>query len=198
MIKDWLLRLPHQARVLLMGLLSLASLIMLLLAFSAGSAFFAAWARVDYAEPRIARLLGYEAVEEELAAAAAAARDALDQYAFTQGSDVSRQGAQLQQVLRAFAAEAGLSVIGSQFVLQTEMEGKVPEGFETLGVDLTLTGPPVALDTFLRDVADFEPALKVTALELQQPRRRRTSSGVELSEDINIKTQVMALMLGVD
>ena len=193
MIKDWILRLPDEARLLVVLAASLAALVALFLFISAGSVFITAWSRVEFAEPRISRLLGYEAVEEDLVSAVREAEDVLSEYAFSEEIDASRRGAELQQALRAFAGEAGLSVIGSQFVRQADSDFAVPEGFEALGVDLTMNGPHAALDTFLRDVSEYEPGLKVMSLELQQPRRKRTPAGAKVAEDVNIKANVVAL-----
>ena len=193
MIKDWIFGLPNEARLLVISAASLTAFVALFLLISAGSALITAWSQIEFAEPRISRLLGYESVEADLVSAAREAEEVLNEYAFSDKIDASRRGAELQQALRSFAGEAGLSVIGSQFVRQADSDFAVPDGFETLGVDLTMNGAPAALDTFLRDVSEYEPGLTVASLELQQPRRKRTAAGAKIAEDINIKAKVIAL-----
>ena len=195
MIKHWMLGLPRESRHIAIVAMLLSVILAVTFLTVTVSDFISAWKRIDNAEPRIARLLGYEAVEDDLEGAEDDSRQRLGQFSFTGTTDISRQGARLQQTLRAFASEAGLTVIGSQFVREVESDLNVSDQFALLGVDLTMNGPPLALDTFLRDVYDHEPALKVSSLSLQQPRRSRTPSGSEASEDINIRVNVAALML---
>ena len=195
MIRDWFARLPGEAKSASLAAASVFSMVALLLFINWVATLVSAWTRIDHAEPRIGRLLGYEAMADELRGASTLTSELLNKVVYLDGTDASQTGATLQQVLRSFASDAGLSVVGSQFVREIDTDIAVPDGFEVLGVDLTMSGPPLGLDTFLRDVYTFEPTLKVISLELQQRRGSRTPAGVQQTEDINIKAKVAALMV---
>jgi hypothetical protein len=122
-------------------------------------------------EPRIARLLGYEAVAEELARAVEDAEDQLSGVAFV-GEDVNQAGARLQQTLRNYAENSGLTVVGSRLEMSEPNQTDLAD-FVRLAVELRLEGPPIALDAFLLDISTHRPQLSAHSLEIQKPAARR-------------------------
>ena len=150
---------------------------------------------VERHEPRIARLLGYEQAAPRLTEASLRAEQALGQLVFP-ASAGEQAGAQLQQVLRRYAEQAGLQVTGSQLVKdETDSEEGQDPLFEKLGVELSLVGRPMALDAFLISVASHGPTLATAFLELQKPRQqraRRNAPGID-PELLNVRLKVLAL-----
>ncbi len=194
--KNWITRLPRQARWLVLGSGSLLLLCALLVLLKISVMLFSGLSQIGSTTPRIARLLGYEEASQEIGAAAEASKASLRTFAFDESVDADQRGAELQKALRQFASEAGLSIIGSQFLREVESAAPPSEAFITLGVDLTMNGPPMGLDVFLTEVYNYEPALKVVSLDLQQPRRQQRGSVPGVNEDsVNIRTQIVALMV---
>ena len=195
-LKNWVARLPQQARWLVLSSGSLLLLCVLLVLLQISVTLFSGLSQITNTKPRIAKLLGYEEASQEIRAAAEASNAALSIFAFDDSVDADQRGAELQKALRRFASEAGLSIIGSQFVREVDSVEPPSDAFITLGVDLTMNGPPLGLDVFLTEVYNFEPALKVVSLDLQQPRRQQRGSVPGVNEDgVNIRTQIVALMV---
>ena len=195
-LKNWVARLPQQARWLVLSSGSLLLLCVLLVLMQISVTLFSGLSQITNTKPRIAKLLGYEEASQEIRAAAEASNAALSIFAFDDSVDADQRGAELQKALRRFASEAGLSIIGSQFVREVDSVEPPSDAFITLGVDLTMNGPPLGLDVFLTEVYNFEPALKVVSLDLQQPRRQQRGSVPGVNEDgVNIRTQIVALMV---
>lgn len=195
---SWLSHLPKQARILVLLAASMTMLVVLVLLVRITVVLADGVGRISSTEPRIARLLGYELAAQELQVAANKSRTTLANFAFDASVSSSQRGAELQRALRGFASDAGLNIVGSQFL--TEVDASLPESdtFTALGVDLTMAGPPIALDEFLTQVYEYRPALKVVSLDIQQPRRqqRSRSGGVVSNLDgINIRAQIVGLMV---
>ena len=107
--------------------------------------------------------------------------------------------ARLQQALRGFAENAGLTVRGSQLMSVADQSAS-PEGFLILTVELRMSGMPSALDEFLGDVYAHNPLLKVAELNMVKVRDRRTSRRRDqpqstVTQDLDINIQVSALMV---
>lgn len=146
-------------------------------------------------EPRIGRLIGYEASAESLSASRAGAENALASLAFVREADASSVGAELQQVLRAYASQAGLTVSGSQLELEDDIDDE--QRFTRMIVSLTLEGPPIALDTFLSSLYRHSPALLVSDLDLRSmPPRRRGGKTDHDPERLSVTTKVAAVRVG--
>jgi hypothetical protein len=198
-LKAWLLALPREARGAVVGLAAIMATILLVLAANIWSSASASWSEIAKNEPRIARLKGYQAFQPAIEEAASEAKVILSELAFTASSDESQTGAQLQQLLRGFAEEAGLTVRGSQLISGVEEE-ETPEGFVQLRVDLRMRGLPVALSLFLRDVYDHSPRLKVSEMDVIKVRdrrstRRRDQPQTPVEQDLDLSVQVTALMV---
>ncbi len=147
-------------------------------------------------EPRIARMLGYEATARELQTSAREFSRALETLAYPEADDANTAGARLQQTLRGFAEESGLIVVGSQLAIispeDSDDQGGADGLFDQLAVDLSLDGPPLALDAFLLAVSQHTPALATVSIDIQRKRRSRRD-GKETLEFLTIRLRVVAL-----
>lgn len=199
--KTWLRELPREAWTAVVGVLILSAFLLLLLITSVWSSLFESWSEIAENEPRIARLRGYQLFQSSILEAASEAKVLLDELAFAAVADQSQTGAQLQQLLRGFAEDAGLTVRGSQ-LLPAAQQATTPEGFAQLTVELQMRGLPLALNLFLRDVYEHSPRLKVTELDVVKVRDRRSSRRRDQTErlevqDLDLSIQVAALMVSI-
>ena len=174
-LAEWLSRLPSEARVLALVLLGLYGAVMAISSFLLVLAASASWSEISNIEPKIARMKGYQLVMPEMSESLSNTTLMLDELAFNAAGDGSKVGAELQQVLRGYAEEAGLTVSGSQLVKQSNSDDR-PDGFLALTVDLRVSGAPESLDQFLRDVYESTPVLTVSSLNAIKLKRRRTRS----------------------
>jgi len=197
-VKVWLFGLPREARrvVLAAGAAGLA--LVVVFCFYSWSAAYQSWREIDRSAPRIARLKGYELARDDIDKAASAVEVALAELAFSDDSDETQVGARLQQILRGFAEETGLTVGGSQLVPSREGD-EAPEGFTLMRVQLSMTGLPDALSAFLGEVYQHSPVLDVTRLNVVQVkgrsnRRSREASPEEL-QTLRLDVHVSALLV---
>jgi len=197
-VKVWLFGLPREARrvVLAAGAAGLA--LVVVFCFYSWSAAYQSWREIDRSAPRIARLKGYELARDDIDTAAAAAELALAELAFSDDSDETQVGARLQQILRGFAEETGLTVGGSQLLPSREGD-EAPEGFTLMRVQLNMTGLPDALSAFLREVYQHSPVLDVTRLNVGQDKQRNNRRSKEASPDelqtLRLDVHVSALLV---
>ena len=199
--KTWLRELPREAWTAVVGVLILSAFLFLLLITSVWSSLFESWSEIAKNEPRIARLRGYQLFQSSILESASEAKVLLDELASAAVADQSQTGAQLQQLLRGFAEDAGLTVRGSQ-LLPAAQQATTPEGFAQLTVELQMRGLPLALNLFLRDVYEHSPRLKVTELDVVKVRDRRSSRRRDQTErlevqDLDLSIQVAALMVSI-
>ena len=198
-MKVWFDRLPLEARWVI-GV-ALASVSALILAFLVEVMTMLAESLQERGrhEPRIARMLGYEATARELQASAREFSRALETLAYPEADDANTAGARLQQTLRGFAEESGLIVVGSQLAISSPEDSEDDGGdglFDQLAVDLSLDGPPLALDAFLVAVSQHAPALATVSIDIQRKRRSRRE-GNETLEFLTIRLRVVALRVAV-
>lgn len=194
LVKLWLLSLPREARALLLAISAAFTLLFFTWATALGSSAINSAREIGRVEPQIARLMGYERVEDEF-------ERALEQSALTlralsyPRTEGSQAGAKLQQSLRGFAEDAGLIVNGSQLLVAEDLSDTEEEAFELLSVDLSLQGMPSALDAFLDEVRLNTPRLAVSKLDLVKPRRPRQRRGepVHNPEILNVRMTVVGL-----
>ena len=194
LVKLWLLSLPREARALLLTISAAFTLLFFAWATALGSSAMNSAREIGRVEPQIARLMGYERVEDEF-------ERALEQSALTlralsyPRTEGSQAGAKLQQSLRGFAEDAGLTVNGSQLLVAEDLSDTEEEAFELLSVDLSLQGMPSALDAFLDEVRLNTPRLAVSKLDLVKPRRPRQRRGepVHNPEILNVRMTVVGL-----
>ena len=198
-MKVWFDRLPMEARWVI-GV-ALASVSALILAFLVEVMTMLAESLQERGrhEPRIARMLGYEATARELQTSAREFSRALETLAYPEADDANTAGARLQQTLRGFAEESGLIVVGSQLAIISPEDSEDDGGdglFDQLAVDLSLDGPPLALDAFLVAVSQHAPALATVSIDIQRKRRSRRE-GNETLEFLTIRLRVVALRVAV-
>ena len=181
--KAWLFDLPREARRVVMAAGAAGLTLVCLFCFYSWSAAYQSWREVDRTAPRIARLKGYELARDEINKATGAVELALAELAFSDDIDETQVGARLQQILRGFAEDSGLTVGGSQ-LLPSRDGDEAPEGFALMRVQLNMTGLPDALSSFLREVYQHSPVLDITRLNVGQdkPRNNRRSEEASPSE----------------
>ena len=198
-LKRWVTHLPREARVVVLGLGTVLGLVVLFMISNIWASATQSWSEISRSEPRIARLKGYQASRPAMRQAMSEASVILKQMSFDSGDDESQTGARLQQALRGFAENAGLTVRGSQLMSVAD-QSESPEGFLILTVELRMRGMPSALDEFLADVYAHNPLLKVAELNMVKVRDRRTSRRRDqpqstVTQDLDINIQVSALMV---
>ena len=197
--KHWFLSLPRNARHT--TLIGSAVLLLLLVStvVSALSITLSQAREVARAEPTIARLLGYQASVSELEETLDSVNAQLEELAYTDQAGTSMAGAELQQVLRNFAEDAGATVSGSKLsagsfsVSGDTVEPDAEPVFEELIVDLSLDAQPMALDTFLNAVAGHRPRLTVRMLEIQKRRPSPRQKNRGEPNALNIRASIVAL-----
>lgn len=198
-LKRWVTHLPREARVVVLGLGTVLGLLVLFMISNIWASATQSWSEISRSEPRIARLKGYQASRPAMRQAMSEASVILKQMSFDSGDDESQTGARLQQALRGFAENAGLTVRGSQLMSVAD-QSESPEGFLILTVELRMRGMPSALDEFLGDVYAHNPLLKVAEVNMVKVRDRRTSRRRDqpqttVTQDLDINIQVSALMV---
>ena len=198
-LKRWVTHLPREARVVVLGLGTVLGLLVLFMISNIWASATQSWSEISRSEPRIARLKGYQASRPAMRQAMSEASVILKRMSFDSGDDESQTGARLQQALRGFAENAGLTVRGSQLMSVAD-QSESPEGFLILTVELRMRGMPSALDEFLADVYAHNPLLKVAELNMVKVRDRRTSRRRDqpqstVTQDLDINIQVSALMV---
>ena len=197
-VKSWLSVLPREARGLVIAGATVLSALAVAFFFYSSSAAFQSWKEIDRSAPRIARLEGYELARDDIEVAASAVEVALQELAFSGDSDETQVGARLQQILRGFAEESGLTVGGSQLLPSRESD-ETPEGFALMSVQLNMTGLPKALIEFLREVYQHSPVLDVTKLNVGQDRPRNNRRKKEATPDelqtLRLNVHVSALLV---
>jgi len=197
-VKSWLSVLPREARGLVIAGATVLSALAVAFFFYSSSAAFQSWKEIDRSAPRIARLEGYELARDDIEVATSAVEVALQELAFSDDDDATQVGARLQQILRGFAEESGLTVGGSQLLPSRESDN-TPEGFALMSVQLNMTGLPEALIDFLREVYAHSPVLDVTKLNLGQDRPRNNRRKKETTPDelqtLRLEVHVSALLV---
>lgn len=196
--KAWLLRLPNEARNLVIAAVAMAGVLALLMLSYAWSAAFLSWREISNSEPRIARLKGYELAQEDIQDASGVAALALQAVAFSDRGDETQVGARLQQILRGFAEEAGLTIGGSQ-LLPPRDDDNIPEGFALMKVQLNMSGMPEGLTEFLQAVYAHSPTLDVTKLyvsiDKKPNQRRQREASIEELQTLRVDVYVSALLV---
>jgi general secretion pathway protein M len=125
---------------------------------------------IERLEPRIARLKGLTESEQRLAQSADRLGSRLRDLAYPVSLDRATVSATLQNNVREIVATAGLSVTNSQ-VLPVREE----EGFDRIGVKLTVSGDVAALDAALMELSTYVPLLLIESIEIWPERQSRRS-----------------------
>lgn len=200
-MRSYLTNLPVEARWIVICVMVLTVALALLVGFQLAESVVKSVAQAAKDKPHISRMLGYEASTSELKTSARQALAEMKVLAFPSTEDDGQSGAQLQQVLRRYAEEAGLTVSGSQLRLTADGEGAetaAEEGslaaFTRLSVELSLEGPPMALDAFLTSIEGHTPRLMTVGLDIQRKGRTRRDARNKTPIDyLSVQMEVVAL-----
>ena len=196
MIKAWFEGLPTEARWVSGGAIGMVLVLLATVIFHIAALTLDNVRATARLEPRIARMLGYEASAAELEMGAKRFSTSVDGLSYPSDDDGNATGARLQQTLRGFAEDAGLIVVGSQVAIVTPEESadqeEVAARFDQLIVDLSLDGPPLALDAFLISLSQHSPALASVSMDMQRKRLSRRDSK-EMTEFLSVRLRVVAL-----
>ncbi len=193
------LRLPREAQRLTTAFTFVLILFIITILVNLWSLMAIKLTEIEASEPRIARLKGYQAAQTNISRASDVASLALQDLVFSSDKDQSQVGAQLQQTLRGFAADAGLTVKGSQLVRDVNRDA-ISEDFVLLAVELSMSGLPTSLQLFLDEVYEYRPKLKVSKLNMVKARTRRSAkrrnqaSSIE-QQTLNLDIQIIAVMV---
>jgi general secretion pathway protein M len=136
----------------------------------------AAQAEIDRLEPRIARLRGLIAYEEQLRAAAVAVDSQVLNLVYPATEDRTTVSATLQTNVRDIFARAGLSVTNS-LVMPVREKGN----FDLIGVKLTVSGELAALDEALVGITEYLPLLLVETIDIAPARVPRVRASRDRS-----------------
>ncbi|MGC9456456.1 MAG: type II secretion system protein GspM [Halothiobacillaceae bacterium] len=116
---------------------------------------------IDREEQRIARLMGYIEVRDEIAEAREQAQAVIGGLGVVSDEDAGAVGGALQQDVRQQAIETGLSVVRSQLLPPVQ-----EQDLNLVSVEMVLTGNLEAVHVFLGRLAQFRPRLKLDALSI--------------------------------
>lgn len=116
---------------------------------------------IERLEPRVARLRGTLAAEEQLVGAAAAAGSRIGNLVYPAGDHPDTVSATLQKNVRGIMSDAGLVVADSQ-IEPVRREG----AFDVIGLTVSVKGSIETLDTALEEVASYTPWLLVTEINI--------------------------------
>jgi hypothetical protein len=186
-MKAWLLTLPLQAKAVLGMAFVAVALIMLLVFMPLLSWNISSVHRIDQAQPRIARLLGFEGSNAALDSALRSSRTAIDGFLHRRQAGEASVGSAAQQQLRRLAEVEGFAVQGSQLMDPAEDEALVDT---RIGVDLK--GDLDALQGLLSALSQERPFLLPRELKVSAVPVRR---GQPPSQEVIVKLVVSAFSL---
>lgn len=126
---------------------------------------------IDSLEPRVARLRGLVAYEEQLRSAAAEVDGGVINLVHPATDDRATVAAKLQKDVRQVLVDAGLSVSNSQVLPAREQEM-----FDYISVKLTVTGDIAGLDDALETLSGYMPIVIVESLDVYPKRATRRSA----------------------
>lgn len=182
-MKRWFMSQPKQSRYLCIGAGSvLAALLLMILTSIVGSGM-QGFSSSRTAVAKIERLLGYTDIESGLRESVKGTKTALWELAYPHTVSADQSSADLQTDLRRYAQRAMMTVSGSQ-AMEEDVDDAYP-GFETLTVQLSMTGVPMSIDAFLQSVYEHRPALLVKSISVvdapvRRSRRREVSQNREV------------------
>ena len=143
--------------------------------------------QIDRLEPRMARLGGLLESEERLKESSGKVGSQMLQLVYPQSDDRATIAAALQTSVRDIITVAGLKV-GNSRILPV----KTVDGFERIGLSLTVFGEMDALDELLADLADYTPLLLVESIEIK-PGRQARRGAKPTGQLVNATMQLMTL-----
>ena len=147
-LRHWVMHLPWEARVVVLGLATLLGLVFLFMISNLWASATQSWSEISRSEPRIARLKGYQASRPAM-------RQAMSEATVHIKADVFDSAMTRIKPVPAcsrrsgFAETAGLTVRGSQLMSVVD-QSESPEGFLILTVELRMRGMPSRAGRFFR------------------------------------------------
>ena len=156
----------RQAAILVGLTLALPLLLLLYLAGDLLAARAGYQREIDRLEPRIARLRGLVESERVLGQSSEKLATRVGDLVYPVSDDNAGVSAALQNSVREIATDAGLTVSNSQV-----LKAKEEEGFERIGLKLTVSGDIAALNAALLDLSTYTPLLLVESIEIWPDRR---------------------------
>lgn len=184
-MRDYFRAWPRHAKLVAGITTACMSVVLLYLLGSLWSWYAEGTRRLEDMEPRIARLHGLFASEETLRDNGGEVAASLQGMTYPAG-DTAAAGARVQQELRKYLEDAGLSVSGSQVLPAVQLQG-----LEEIRVTLTASGGTEAFDQALVALQEARPLLLVRKLELSPARTRRGDD----SQSLTIKFDISAVKL---
>lgn len=184
--------LPRQAQLTLLIAIAAFALLTYLLCAPLVRIWMENRAAIDTMEPRIGRMLGFEASGEELAQSLDSARGQLALYTYDPGEDLAGLGASLQQLVRELAEDSGLSVAGSQPV-----GGEGTEGIDAVQVNVELRGGVEAMERFLMELSAATPLIHLQSLRIIAPRLRRGEDASTQSVSATVRVSAYRIQASV-
>ena len=175
--------LPAHARFVAGVLLAFLVVLLLLAAGRMLSWYADGSQRLQYAEPRIARLLGFADSVETLRESSEHIGQRLEALAFPATMDLASTGANAQQQVRRLAEAAGLAVTGSQVLGPT-----AHEGFQEIRIDVTASGTMEDVEQVLLGLREARPLILVRSVEVTPAlnRRQPTAQNVAVSLRVSV------------
>jgi general secretion pathway protein M len=142
---------------------------------------------IDRQEPRVARLQGLIESEKNLKKSSSKARERLLEVVYPQSDDQATIAAALQTRVREVITAAGMTV-GNSRILPVKKE----DGFERIGLNLTILGGLDALDRALSAITDYSPLLMIESIEIK-PARSSSRGGQKPSQSVTVTMQLLTL-----
>jgi len=175
--------LPAQARLVAGGLLAVLLVLLLLVTGRMLSWYAEGSQRLQHAEPRIARLLGFADSVDTLRESGTHIGQRLEALTYPATTDMASTGANAQQQVRRIAEAAGLGVTGSQVLGPT-----AHEGFQEIRIDLTASGTMESLEQVLLGLREARPLILVRSIEMNPvlDRRQQTAQNLSLSLRVSV------------
>ncbi len=178
--------LPVHARLVAGVLLAAIVLVLLLVAGRMLSWYGEGSQRLQHAEPRIGRLLGFADSVETLRTSSEHANQRLEALAYPASDDLASTGANAQQQVRRLAEMAGLGVTGSQVLGPT-----AHDGFQEIRIDLTASGTMESVEQVLLGLREARPLVLVRSVEMTPVLNRRQQTAQNLS--LSLRVSVLKL-----
>lgn len=120
---------------------------------------------IDRLIPRIARLKGLAASGAQLTDSSGNVADKMRSLVYSKSDDQATLAASLQRDVRGMFSLAGLSVSDSR-VLPPRAE----DGFDRIGLNVTVTGGMVAIDMALQSLSAYMPLIVIESVDIKPDR----------------------------
>lgn len=183
-MKEWIVSLPAQGKTIFMLGCLLIVLLFVMVFMPLLSWNLESVQRIEQAQPRIGRLLGFEGSTETLESALRSSRVAMDSFLHRREAGEASVGSAAQRQLRQIAEGAGFTVQGSQVMAPVSDDELIDT---RVGVDLI--GDLESLEGFLDALGQERPFLLPRELKLSPINARR---GQPQAQNVSVKFVVSA------